>query len=568
MTATTMPGPRGPGPRGPSPRGLALLGLALSSRKAGCMLGLGFSSGLPFALLIGTLNVWLVEAGIKLATIGVLSWIGLSYSFKFLWAPLVDRMPLPVLEALGRRKSWIVLCQTTLVAGFAGLAAIDPHAQIGLFAAIAFAAAFASATQDIAIDAWRIDVADENTSVDLLSAIAQFGYRIAAIVGGALALFMAARMSWPHVFGAMAGLMALAMAVTLSAPDTPRGGLGQAPAVSGALGELSGRVRGMMLTVVLAAWGWAVFAIARFMHTMLSRPLPGMKLPSVADFTRSQGPWIVAATVGVPLAMAFIVRALTTRGIGLAKAPREGQIDGARVDGWAEHAYGALVAPLVELVERLGAGVLVLLGFILSYALCYNLWSSFSGPFYIGAMHYTKDQVAFASKIFGIIMTMVGISTGGYLFARIGRFPTVLIGAILPPLGNLLYADLADGGAGIDAFAHFVRLDGLAHGVGADARMVRLLLAICYENIATGIALTAFVAYLSSVVSKRYTAIQYALLSSLTFLVGTLGRGVVGEAFDRYGYAPVFRVTALAGVLSVCFVLLEWVRVSRKEREI
>ena len=144
----------------------------------------------------------------------------------------------------------------------------------------------------------------------------------------------------------------------------------------------------------------------------------------------------------------------------------------------------------------------------------------------------------------------------------------MLIGAILPPLGNLLYADLADGGAGIDAFAHFVRLDGLAHGVGADARMVRLLLAICYENIATGIALTAFVAYLSSVVSKRYTAIQYALLSSLTFLVGTLGRGVVGEAFDRYGYAPVFRVTALAGVLSVCFVLLEWVRVSRKEREI
>ena len=557
MTASTKPASDTP-----RPKGLALLGVALRSRKAGCMLGLGFSSGLPFALLIGTLNVWLVEAGIKLATIGVLSWIGLSYSFKFLWAPLVDRMPLPVLEALGRRKSWIVACQCVLVAGFASLAAIDPRASIGLFAAIAFAAAFASATQDIAIDAWRIDVADEETSVDLLSAVSQFGYRIAAIVGGALALFMAARMSWPHVFGAMAVLMALAMGVTLSAPDTSRGGLGQAPSVTGGLGELSGRVRAALLAVVLVAWGWAVFAIARFMHTMLSPPVAGAKLPSVSDFTRHQGPWIVAATVGVPLAMAFVVRAITSRGIGLAATPAEGQ-----VDGFAEHAYGALVAPLVELVDRLGAGVLVLIGFILSYALCYNLWSSFAGPFYIGAMHYTKDQVAFASKIFGIIMTMIGISTGGYLFVRIGRFPTVLIGAILPPLGNLLYADLADGGAGIDAFARFLRLDVFAGDLGADARMLRLLVAICYENIATGIALTAFVAYLSGVVSKRYTAIQYALLSSLTFLVGTLGRGVVGEAFDRYGYAPVFRVTALAGVVSVGFVLLEWLRVTRSERK-
>ena len=552
----------------PRPKGLALLAVALRSRKAGCMLGLGFSSGLPFALLLGSLNVWLVEAGIKLATIGVLSWIGLCYAFKFLWAPLVDRMPLPLLEGLGRRKSWIVACQSVLVAGFLTLAAIDPRGAIGLFAAVAFAAAFASATQDIAIDAWRIDVADEETSVDLLSAIAQFGYRIAAIVGGALALFLAARMSWPHVFGVMAALMALAMVASLLAPDTPRGHGGPHHAITGEVGELTPLVRGSLLALVLAAWGWAVVTIGLFMHTMLAVPAPGQKLPSVSDFTRHQGPLIVAATVGTPLLAAFVVNALKRRGMAQAKAPRVGQVDGAKIDGWAEHAYAALISPLVELVERLGAGVLVLLGFILSYALCYNLWSSFAGPFYIGAMHYTKDQVAFASKIFGIIMTMIGISTGGYLFARIGRFPTVLIGAILPPLGNLLYADLADGGAGIDAFAHALRLDVFAGELGADARMLRLLLAICYENIATGIALTAFVAYLSGVVSKRYTAIQYALLSSLTFLVGTLGRGVVGEAFDRYGYGPVFRITALAGVVSVSFVLLEWARVRRSEERV
>ena len=108
--------------------------------------------------------------------------------------------------------------------------------------------------------------------------------------------------------------------------------------------------------------------------------------------------------------------------------------------------------------------MLIIIGFILTYALCYNIWSSFAFPFYLDFLHYTKDEVAFASKIFGIFMTMIGISLGGYLFAKLGRFPTVLIGAILPPTGNLVYADLAEGGANIDAFAHFLRLDTFAHG--------------------------------------------------------------------------------------------------------
>jgi len=181
-------------------------------------------------------------------------------------------------------------------------------------------------------------------------------------------------------------------------------------------------------------------------------------------------------------------------------------------------------------------------------------------------MHYTKDEVAFASKVFGIFMTMIGISLGGYLFSKIGRFPTVLIGAAITPLGNLLYADLAEGGRNIDAFAHLFRLDALGVALGTDERMVRLLLAICYENIATGVALTAFVAYLSGIVSKKFTAVQYALLSSLTFLVGSLGRGVAGEAFDKYGYPVVFRWTAAAGLIAVLFVILEWIRVASQER--
>jgi PAT family beta-lactamase induction signal transducer AmpG len=230
------------------------------------------------------------------------------------------------------------------------------------------------------------------------------------------------------------------------------------------------------------------------------------------------------------------------------------------------HLYSALVDPLAELSGRMGWGVLAAIGFILTYAICYNIWASFAYPFYLDYMHYTKDEVAFASKIFGIIMTMLGISLGGYLFAKIGRFPTILLGAILPPLGNFLYADLADGAPMIDGFAHLLRLDALARAFGSDERMMRLLLAICYENVTVGLALTAFVAYVSSIVSKKYGAIQYALLSSLLSLVGTLGRGAVGEAFDMYGYAPVFRWTAATALVSTLFVLLEWARVTAQER--
>ena len=410
------------------------------------------------------------------------------------------------------------------------------------------------------IDAWRIEAADGENSVEVLSAIYQFGYRIASIVGGALALMMAARMSWPAVYGVMAALMALAMAVTLRAPDTPRTVTGALHVELGRKGELTPAMRAGLLFVVLASWIWAVTKVAAFMVSVLAPAHVGGKVPSVADFTRAYGPLIVGATVLVPLIVAALANGLKSRGIGVLA---QSESDGSGLRGAANYTYGALVTPMAELAGRLGLGVLVLLGFILTYALTYNLWSSFAFPFYLDALHYTKDQVAFASKIFGIFMTMLGISLGGYLFARVGRFPTVLLGALLPPLGNLLYADLADGGAHIDAFAHALRLDVLARDMGSNLRMLRLLLAICYENIATGLAGTAFVAYVSSVVSRRYTAIQYALLSSLTFLVGTLGRGVAGEAFDRFGYGPVFRVTALMGVVSVGFVVMEWVRVGR-----
>ena len=544
------------------PKGWKLLKAALSSRKSSTMLAFGFSSGLPYALLIGTLNAWLGEAKINLATIGVLSWIGLSYSFKFLWSPVVDRLPLPVLEAIGRRKSWIVLCQAVMIAGFAGLAATNPTTNIGTFAIFAVIAALASATQDVAVDAWRIDVADEQAPVELLSAIYQFGYRIASIVGGALALVMAARMSWSLVYLVMGALIALMVIVALRAPDTPRPDTDVLHKELEEPGALEPKARALALTVVGVSWAWAIFTIAHFMISMLTTP-PGQKQPSVADFTKLYGPWIIFATVIVPLIVSSLINWMRARKRYVLAAADHRHTPARNA---LNHLYVALVAPLGELSARLGWGVLIVLGLILTYTLCYNIWSSFAFPFYLDFLHYSKDEVAFASKVFGIFMTMLGIALGGYLFARVGRLPTVLIGAILPVFGNFVYADLAEGGLRLDAVAGTVGLTQMFGLFGFDERMVRLLLAISYENISTGIAGASFVAYLSGIVSKRFTAVQYALLSSLTFLIGSLGRGIAGEAFDTYGYATVFRWTAAAGAFAVLFVILEWMRVSAEGR--
>jgi len=541
------------------PKGWRLFVAALRTRKSASMLALGFSSGLPFALLVGTLTAWLGEVGIKMATIGVLSWIGLTYAFKFLWSPLVDRLQLPVLGKLGRRKSWIVLCQGLMIVALVGLVVTDPVQNIGIFALFAFLGSLGSATQDVAIDGWRIDVADEDAPVELLSAVNQLGYRAASIVGGAIALYMAARMSWPTVYLVMAGVMAAMLVIALIAPDTQRTPSEAVLALADP-GEIDPRTRAIALAVVGVSWIWAIGSLIGFMVSMLADTPPGVPKPSPGDFLKYHGPAIVFATVLVPLGVAAILNWLKVQGRHV-QAERDTQVSPVRTA--ANHLYGALVAPLADLVARLGWGVLIVIGLILTYALCYNVWASFAYPFYLDFMHYSKDEVAFASKIFGIIMSIVGVSLGGYLFAKIGRFPTVLIGAILPIFGNFLYADLADGSPHIDPVLHLFRLDSLAVALGSDERMARLLLTISYENISTGLALAAFVAFLSGIVSKKFAAVQYAVLSSLTFLIGSLGKGLAGEMIDKYGYADVFRYVAAVGVLAILFVLLEWWRASQ-----
>lgn len=536
--------------------GASPLRAAFGNRKTALMLGFGFSSGLPYTLLVGTVNAWLGEAKIGLATIGVLSWIGLAYGFKFLWSPLVDRMRPPLLGPLGRRRGWIMLCQLVLCLCFLGLGASDPATAIGGFAGIAVIGAFFSATQDTAIDAWRVDVADGEATVEILSSIYQLGFRAAALIGGAVALALAARLGWPLVFATMGGLMALTMFVTLAACDTPSPAGEEGGVLAGFAVPPRG-VRAAGLGMVVAGWMLAIAALVMFMLRALAPVVPGAKAVSATEFTRTYGPWIVVATVIMPA----IVAAILNRRVDTAS------IQARNVRGrMADSLYRALILPLSELVGRLGWGAIIVLGLILSYRLCESIWGPFAYPFYLDYLHYTKDEVAFASKIFGVAVLMIGIALGGVLFSTIGRMPTLLIGAVITALGNLLFADLAAGGAALDAFSRALRIDGLTALFGFDARMNRLLLAICGENLCSGFAGGAFVAYLSSITSKRHSAVQYALLSSLTLLIGSLGRAAFGEGIEAHGYATMFRFAAALGSFGILFVSLEWMRVARTAR--
>ena len=525
---------------------------AMRNRKMGVMLAFGISAGLPFALLLGTLYAWLGEAGVDLETMGVFSLIGLAYAFKFLWSPLVDRIRLPGLEHLGRRKSWLLPIQISLGVIFVILSQLHPESALGWFSLLAGIGAFMSATQDIVIDAWRVDVQDEVATVEILSAVYQLGYRLATLIGGALALVLAARIGWPGVYLTLGCVFFVVAVICLFAPDTPRPAA-DAQASSIWLVRVPQHYRQAAMAVILLAWGWALFTVIRFMALSLTS-VPELR-PDSTEFLKYQGPLIVIATVVLPAIIAALLGAMASDASEDGPPPQASAISRA-----ADHGYRALLLPLIELIDRLKWGVLIALGIILTYRVTDNIWAPFALPFYLNELGYSNDEVAIASKFFGVGMTMLGITLGALLFAWIGRLPALILGAVLAAATNLLYAELANGGATIDLVGSATGIYWLFDLFGADARLGRLMLAIAGENLANGIAGAAYVAYLSSITSKEHSAVQYALLSSLTFLIGSLGRGALGEYIETDGYPAMFWMAAAIGLIAVVFCVLEYLR--------
>ena len=397
------------------------------------MLLLGFSAGLPLLLVLGTLSFWLREAGIDRTTIGYLSWVGLAYAFKWVWAPLVDRLPIPLLTAaLGRRRSWLLLSQLAIVLGLVAMSFNDPQVALTPVVWGALAVAFGSATQDIALDAFRIESADVDRQA-ALAASYQTGYRLAMIWAGAGVLWIAARAQITEVTSYQHGAWHTAYLVMAAS---------------------------MLLGVVTVL----------FSPEPLRRPMSPAK--NIWD-------WL----------------------------------------------HSALVEPFADFLSRYGWHAALILALIATYRISDVVMGIMANPFYVD-MGYSKDEVAAVTKVFGVIMTLVGAFVGGALAMRLGVMRVLMLGAVLSAASNLLFAALATRGHD---------LSGLIFVISAD-------------NLAGGIASAAFIAYLSSLTNVNYSATQYALFSSMMLLLPKFLAGYSGRYVDSFGYRNFFVATAFLGV--------------------
>ena len=481
-------------------------------RRAQVMLALGFASGLPNLLIFDTLSAWLRDAGLSLEVIAFFGLATLAYSIKFLWAPLIDRTAVPGLTArLGHRRSWMLVCQGLIMLGLFGVAGADPKTGLAAMAGLAGFVGFSSATQDIVIDAWRIEAA-ESAKQGAMAAAYQWGYRIAIIVAGVVPLTMSEFVGWHVSYAAMALLMLLGVLGVLAAPreashtirPIPTEGMPSAPGRDAL--EWSLRLALFALGGVVLGSGLAGKA------TLLAAGLKTLGLPDLGAALAAA--W-AAKPLGVFAQFAGVLTGLFV--IVLATLPLPGiQTRPGRYLGVA------LGEPLANFLLRYGKNAGLILALICVYRLS-DFVLNIMNPFYLD-LGFEKLQIAEVRKVLGVIMSVLGVGLGGVAVARLGLMRALVIGAFASPLSHLSFAWLATQGPQVWA---------LSTAIGID-------------NISSGFAGTCLIAYMSSLTGEGFTATQYALFSSLYAFLGKLvasqsGRIVEGAAgvADRGGvFAP------------------------------
>jgi len=396
------------------------------------MIPLGFSAGLPFLLVFSTLTVWLAESGLSRLAIGFFAWVGITYSIKVVWAPVVDSLALgPLTKLLGRRRSWILLGQFGVVIGLVMMALLGPQ-NIFFFSLAALLVAFFSATQDVSIDAYRIEAAIIDHQGAMTAAYV-FGYRLALLVSGAGALYAADFFSWQIAYFIMAAFMFVGIFTILSAEEP-------------------------------------------------SSPASSAKV----DYSL----------------------------------------------GLYERIRFALVKPISNFFQRYGNYAFGILLFVAIFRLSDITMGIMANPFFID-LGYTKTDIANIAKLYGFFMTILGAFVCGILVVRSSLFIPLFFGGIAVCLSNLLFAFLA----------------------GIEPEISYLVMIISFDNFSGGFASTAFIAYLSSLTDRSYTATQYALFSSLMTLPGKFFSGFSGLLVELLGYETFFVLSSLVGLPGVLMVV-------------
>jgi MFS family permease len=572
MTATAAPAPA------KKKYGFRQTIAALSQPRVAGMAALGFSSGMPFMLTGGIFGYWLRDAGAELTAIGFLSWVGLAYTFKVFWAPMVDKLSLPVLGKLGQRRSWALLVQIIIAAALLAMALVGPNVgqeatkavvdpaatpavspeQLVMLGVLALVVAFASATQDIAIDAWRIEESQDSDELAIFTAAYQLGYRVALLVTDALILIFAARLGWPISYSIMALLMGVGLFATLRMPEPKR----QAAAVSSsapAAGEAksSRAMRAATFFLVAAALGWVLpylphqtwlemFAVLGRQSTFGTGFSVACVILAAGAFARIPQTWIAGAALIVAVVLVAFYGAIAGQdviggaplfwptvlcliGAALAAPPR---------------IFDAFLGPLLEFFRHHGWFAAVMLLMISVYRLPEFVIGPVAGPFY-SDLGLSKDVVGGVRASVGMIASFFGIAAGGVMVAALGFKRALVIGAILQGLGVASFALLAFYGPSIGLFSF----------------------AMAADNFCYALAGVVLITYMSSLTSVGYTATQYALLSSIYTLFGKFLKGFSGAVVDgfqqsgrtlmeSYGLFYVGAGLIAAPALILCLVIL------------
>ncbi|WP_428442897.1 AmpG family muropeptide MFS transporter [Photobacterium sagamiensis] len=427
-------------------------------KKVLIMLALGFSSGLPILLVFGTLSFWLREAEISRTDIGFFSWVALAYGFKWIWSPLIDRFPIPIFSHLfGRRRGWMLFSQILIILSLCGMAISNPLVDLVQLAIFAVIVAFASASQDIVIDAYRIELATERLQAALAAAY-MTGYRLAMIMAGAGALAFAA---W---FGSDTGY------------------------------DVTG-------------WKAAYFIMAGFMLVGIVTALcinePNIDSSAIDNTEREYR------------------QQLLNKGMGARQA---------RLAAWF---YTAALMPFQDFFSRYGRNALLILALIGCYRISDVVMGVMANAFYVD-MGFSKTEVASVSKVYGVIMTLVGAGLGGIMVSKWGTLRILALGAVLAACTNLLFM--------------------LFTYIGNSLPMLTIV--ISADNLSAGIATAAFITYMSSLTNIAFSATQYALFSSIMLLFPKFIAGFSGVYVDTFGYNTFFFTTALIGLPVLLLIYL------------
>ena len=441
------------------------------------MYGLGFACGLPFWLIYDTLTAWLRQASLSLDIIAFFSLATLPYAFKFLWAPLLDRTHVPVLTRLmGHRRSWMIVAQVFVVIGLLAISVTDPASNFALTATVAIFIGFAGATQDIVVDAWRIEVVPLSKQGAMLTAY-QWGHRTSFLIAGAVPLYIADRLNWSVGYFAMAGAMVLAILATILAPREVAHELRPIPRAEGEPRPVAERIEWAIRLLILATGALVLgsglsardVALVTLMPAQIAAPFDVLwKTPTVGLFVQ-----VGAVITGFAL-------------IVLCAWPLPGRQTQPGL--YLAHAFGD---PLKDFFQRFGRAAILMLVLICFYRISQFLLNIMN-PFYLD-LGFTLSEIASVRKFYGAAMDMLGVLVGGLAITRWGLMRCVVVGAVIAPVSNLGFAVLATQGPSIPMF----------------------MLWLGFNNVFQNFAGVCLIAYMSSLTGAGFTATQYALFTSL-----------------------------------------------------